>query len=60
MCATCRRWFHPGCIGLKDDQEPEIFVCEACTTEVMYLYFYFEYNKYHHDTVLGPYQMKAA
>ena len=50
MCAICREWFHPDCVGLKTEDEPEIFICEGCKAEVSFFFAYFYHTSNHYDT----------
>ncbi|XP_053381338.1 uncharacterized protein LOC128549099 [Mercenaria mercenaria] len=30
QCENCCNWFHPVCVGMKEDEEPWTYICKTC------------------------------
>jgi hypothetical protein len=31
QCEACNKWLHLGCVGLREEWLPKVFVCVFCT-----------------------------
>jgi hypothetical protein len=40
-CDYCNDWYHPGCVGLREDEVPEDFQCPTCCMKAYIKYPYY-------------------